>query len=587
MIQIVGKTRVVVGFFVGVGALSLPVFFLNARASTWEIGASPSTTVTQNSPVKNDSGQYEYPYTQDSRELRPGTSSSASGQYTGNTDGSRGVVKAGTSPTTTSASGTGGAVPNTRYERTRDSVAPTAPTNLLAGQADGQNAVLLWWSASRDVYGVNKYLVYRNGEKIGDSITTKYLDTSVSIGGQYIYFIYAQDAAGNISERSKASALSFPVIKKPSTGTPVGMNGKEMTDTQSGVSVNAGGASVSVVPGSRGTVDQSNGQSRETGTWIGGGESREPVASTTVNTGGASMHTDRERTSTVVSVGSSKIPATLLGSVVTKKGTPGSWVESKGQTKENVSQKSDPVASQSAERIESTSDQDSDGLLDMEEMRRGTDPQKGDTDGDGFSDGDEVRSGFNPLKYSVDETGDRVIFQSPRETVSGEAQQSAPSATSSVDQARKNTAYAVEKIERVSFEDGKQMVQLSGKATPNSFVTVYLYSDPVIAIVETDASGNWTYGFDSKLEDGKHEAYVTTTDNEGRIVVQSDPLPFVKTAEAITVASNSIPVSPQVQPIEEGLPQDNTFIISLITLITALSIGGITIWYFVKKRSRV
>ncbi len=566
MIQIVGKTRVVAGFIVGVSVLSLPVFFLNARAATWETGTSPSTATTQNSPVKNDSGQ-----------------------YTGNTDGSGGAVKAGASPTTTSPSGTGGAgvVPNTRYEDTRDSVAPTAPSNLLAGQADGQNAVLLWWSASRDAYGVSKYLVYRNGEKIADSITTKYLDTSVSIGGQYIYFIYAQDAAGNISERSKASALSFPVVKKPSTGTPVGMNEKEVVNTQSGVSVNAGGASVSVVPGSSGTTDQSNGQSRETGAWIGGGESHKPVASTIVNTGAASIHTDQERTSMVVSVGSSKIPATLLGSVVMKKGTPGSWVESKEQTRENVSQKSEPVAPQPAERIENTSDQDSDGLLDIEETRRGTDPKKGDTDGDGFSDGDEVRSGFNPLKYSVDETGDRIIFQSPRETVSGEAQQSASSATSSVDQARKNTAYVVEKIERVSFEDGKQMVQLSGKATPNSFVTVYLYSDPVIAIVETDASGNWTYGFDSKLEDGKHEAYVTTTDNEGRILAQSDPLPFVKTAEAITVASKSIPVDPQVQPTEEGLLQDNTFIISLITLITALSIGGITIWHFVKKRSRV
>ncbi|MEK7570437.1 MAG: hypothetical protein AAB515_03320 [Patescibacteria group bacterium] len=42
-------------------------------------------------------------------------------------------------------------------------------------------------------------------------------------------------------------------------------------------------------------------------------------------------------------------------------------------------------------------DTDQDGLSDVEETSRGTDPKKADSDGDGFTDGVEVRGGYNPL----------------------------------------------------------------------------------------------------------------------------------------------------------------------------------------------
>jgi hypothetical protein len=51
-------------------------------------------------------------------------------------------------------------------------------------------------------------------------------------------------------------------------------------------------------------------------------------------------------------------------------------------------------------------DQDADGLTDLEEYARGTDPKKADTDGDGISDGREVRVvGTNPLKRDTDGDG--------------------------------------------------------------------------------------------------------------------------------------------------------------------------------------
>lgn len=62
-------------------------------------------------------------------------------------------------------------------------------------------------------------------------------------------------------------------------------------------------------------------------------------------------------------------------------------------------------------------DSDGDGLTNLEEFLRGTDPRNPDTDGDGFSDGDEVRSGFDPL-----DAGDHtvhLVLGGPSETDPG------------------------------------------------------------------------------------------------------------------------------------------------------------------------
>ncbi len=53
-----------------------------------------------------------------------------------------------------------------------------------------------------------------------------------------------------------------------------------------------------------------------------------------------------------------------------------------------------------------TRDTDNDGLMNAEELREGTDPEKPDTDGDGLSDGDEVKvHGTNPLLPDTDGDG--------------------------------------------------------------------------------------------------------------------------------------------------------------------------------------
>lgn len=102
----------------------------------------------------------------------------------------------------------------------------------------------------------------------------------------------------------------------------------------------------------------------------------------------------------------------------------------------------------------------------------------------------------------------------------------------------------------------KEKVRLAGKALPNMYVTLYIYSEvPTIAVVKADRNGNWVYELDSKLADGRHEAYVTINDRTGKVVAKSTLFGFVKTAEAITPENTGLAniaglTDQPIQPVE-------------------------------------
>jgi predicted esterase len=83
----------------------------------------------------------------------------------------------------------------------RDSIAPTAPTNLTVGWTTRQT-VALSWGASTDNVGVYKYDVYINGVK---SYTTDSLFTTIyNLAGltSFTFTVKARDKAGNSSQPS-------------------------------------------------------------------------------------------------------------------------------------------------------------------------------------------------------------------------------------------------------------------------------------------------------------------------------------------------------------------------------------------------
>jgi hypothetical protein len=185
-------------------------------------------------------------------------------------------------------------------------------------------------------------------------------------------------------------------------------------------------------------------------------------------------------------------------------------------------------------------DSDQDGLSDAEEMRLGTDPQAADSDKDGRTDGDEIRSGFNPLQASFGEEKDKIVYESPQTLPLEE---------------KLDTRYEVKLVEvgEVS-EDGRAItLRITGKAAPNTLVTLYVYSEPVVVTVKVDGEGNWSYDLDKQLEDGSHEVYVAVTDSTGKITAKSSPLRFIKTAQAVSIqTAQAISQTENQSPLERS-----------------------------------
>ncbi len=207
-------------------------------------------------------------------------------------------------------------------------------------------------------------------------------------------------------------------------------------------------------------------------------------------------------------------------------------------------------------------DSDGDGLPDHEEKRLGTDPYSADTDGDGYLDGDEVKNGFDPLGYSSGNKEDKIVFEDPRE------------------KGQENRLYKVERAEMEeeieSGQESEERIKIEGSALPNSFVTLYIYSDPVVVSIKADKDGSWSYILDKELEDGEHEAYAAVTDNTGKVTYKSKPFDFVKTAKAITSPAQAAENPEQQQavksPVEKGQEKLVAFVllISFSALILAL-----------------
>jgi hypothetical protein len=202
------------------------------------------------------------------------------------------------------------------------------------------------------------------------------------------------------------------------------------------------------------------------------------------------------------------------------------------------------------------SDPDKDGITNAQEFLLGTDPNNADSDGDGVSDSEEISQGKNPTKHTRD--GDRVEYQDAK--------------------SHGKIAEDVLQVNDVKMEKSEESNKLnfSGKGLPNSFVTIYIYSDdPLVLSAKTDSEGNWEYTLTKELEDGEHQVFVAMTDSDGRLISKSNPLPFVKTAEAVSV------ISPN-EPLSSG---KNIFFIIAIPLV-ALVLSILSIGLLIRKKKQ-
>lgn len=409
---------------------------------------------------------------------------------------------------------------------------PTPPANLQAVAKSDGTGIKLYWNLSLDNVGVTGYAVFRNGSKIGSVSVTTYADTSAVRGTPYTYTVRARDAAGNWSGPSNASTAHIPLIVSEVVEQPVT------------------------------TITNQSEQPVETST---------DTVSTASSTAESSESSDSSSESNSGSLGtldlnslktqSIKRPITLINPPISKK------------AEQLPVKKFVPVPP-----VDGVEDRDGDGLSDVEEMRRGTSPTNMDTDGDGYTDSDEIKSGYNPLKFSAGDKGDKIEFQSPKDMVAAAKARAVQEGKPYVAPRVENAAYKIEKIERVKRDDGQNITRLSGQALPNALVTVYVFSDPIVVVVKTDKQGNWSYDLERDLADGDHEAYVAVTDNLGQITAQSAPLPFVKTAEAVTIRTAEAAAVQPVSPMDRW--KSSFVVIAVILMVSFFTMGVVLIRHF-------
>jgi hypothetical protein len=93
-----------------------------------------------------------------------------------------------------------------------NNTAPSVPTEVRA-LAASQSEVVIIWQASVDDLGVSSYKVYRNGEFIGETAFTSFIDAGLSTSTNYSYEVEAFDSKGLSSGTSSATlAITLDVL---------------------------------------------------------------------------------------------------------------------------------------------------------------------------------------------------------------------------------------------------------------------------------------------------------------------------------------------------------------------------------------
>lgn len=133
------------------------------------------------------------------------------------------------------------------------------------------------------------------------------------------------------------------------------------------------------------------------------------------------------------------------------------------------------------------------------------------------------------------------------------------------------SAYTVEEMTLTP----EKTVEIRGKALPNSFVTIYIYSTPIIVTVKTDGHGEWKYTLDKELEDGRHTMYTASVSNSGKILARSSPVLFVKTAEAAIIEEAFVATPTNTKPRVLGGREIFFIVIAVLgVILIAINIIG-------------
>lgn len=227
-------------------------------------------------------------------------------------------------------------------------------------------------------------------------------------------------------------------------------------------------------------------------------------------------------------------------------------------------------------------DADGDGLTDDLEKRLGTDPYEKDTDGDGYFDGDEIRNGYNPR-------GDGGFMKNELAPIDN-VFLNGIGLEHPKTEGKMTETLAIDTISNldISFEGSEKVTRgysFTGKATPNSVVTLYVYSElPLVTTVKSDEFGNWEYELSESLTDGDHEIYVAINDNTGKVISKSSPFSFIiKEARAVSI-DDFVPTAMTETPSEA----ESTLLLYMLiaSVVSFIGILLFVIFYKINKKKQ-
>ena len=221
--------------------------------------------------------------------------------------------------------------------------------------------------------------------------------------------------------------------------------------------------------------------------------------------------------------------------------------------------------------VRAFADSDHDDITDFDEVNiYGTDPKVSDTDRDGVTDGAELLSGTNPSSTAASGVESKIIFEDPAQFGKTASEMLAVA-----------TVAASGTTTDTSGEVHISSLTISGKAPANSFITIFVYSEPIVVTIKTDEFGSWTYTLDKELPDGSHEVFAAVADSKGRVWAKSSPLPFVKTAAAVSVGSPIL--APQNQA--PGFFAGGSLYMLIVILVGILAIALLLIGWVTKQHA--
>jgi hypothetical protein len=145
--------------------------------------------------------------------------------------------------------------------------------------------------------------------------------------------------------------------------------------------------------------------------------------------------------------------------------------------------------------------------------------------------------------------------------------------------AQTSTLINTKSADIISQGDSTSRVIFRGKAEPNTTIWLYIYSEPIVVAVQTDANGDWSYTLDQDIAAGKHEVYVAVKDTGGKITAKSQPFSFfIGTAEAAAAADTTV---------KNSTPAEKNYLIYYITLAVSIVAIMIAAVFFLVTKSHI